>query len=183
MAGGRGRRLETDCEKPLYPIAGRPLIEHVLDALDASGVEQVVVATSPATPETAAHVAVPTVETPGEGYVADLDAALSDDRLGEPTLTVAADLPLLTGPVVDRVLDAHDAGSMTVAVPATRKRALGVSVDTTFERAGEELAPTGLNVVGGAPSRTVVVDEPRLAINVNRPADAAVAEARLCSDS
>jgi adenosylcobinamide-phosphate guanylyltransferase len=183
MAGGRGTRLETDREKPLYPVAGRPLIDRVLDALDASRVGQVVVATSPATPETAGHVRVPTIETPGEGYVADLDAALSDNRLAAPTLTVAADLPLLTGSLVDRVLDAHDTGSLTVAVPAARKRELGVSIDTTFEREGRELAPTGLNVVDGEPSRTLVIDEPRLAVNVNRPADAAVAEARLCSDS
>jgi adenosylcobinamide-phosphate guanylyltransferase len=182
MAGGRGTRLETDREKPLYPVAGRPLIDHVLGALAASDVEQVVVATSPATPETAAHVSVPTVETPGEGYVDDLDAALADERLVEPTLTVAADLPLLTGSVVDRVLDGHDTGSLTVAVPAARKRELGVSVDTTFERHGAELAPSGVNVVGGEPSETLVVDDQRLAVNVNRPADAAVAEAWLRSD-
>jgi len=182
MAGGRGTRLDTDREKPLYPVAGRPMIDRVLDALAASAIERVVVATSPATPETTAHVDVPTAETPGEGYVADLDAALSDDRLAAPTLTVAADLPLLTGPVVDDVLDAHEAGSLTVAVPAALKRSLGVSVDTTFDHEGRTVAPTGVNVVGDSPSRTVVRNDPRFAVNVNRPADAAVAEQRLSSD-
>ena len=181
MAGGRGTRLDTDGEKPLFPLAGRPLIDHVLDALDASGVASVVVATSPSTPETAAHVSVPTVETPGEGYVADLDAALADDRLARPTLTVAADLPLLTGAVLDRLSRAHESGSLTVAVPAARKHELGVSVDTTFDHDGRTVAPTGVNVVGGDPSRTLVVDEPRLAVNVNRPCDAAVARAWLRS--
>ena len=182
MAGGRGTRLDTDREKPLVHVGGRPLIDAVLDALAASAIDRVVVATSPATPATAAHVAVPTVETPGEGYVADLDVALADDRLTGPTMTVAADLPLLTGPVVDRVRDAHDAGSMTVAVPASLKRELGVSVDTTFDHRGETVAPTGVNVVGGEPSRTIVRDDPALAVNVNRPGDAAVAHERLQSD-
>jgi hypothetical protein len=49
--------------------------------------------------------------------VADLDAALADDRLAEPVLTVAADLPLLAAEALDRVLAAHEAGPLTVAVP------------------------------------------------------------------
>jgi len=183
MAGGRGTRLDTDREKPLVEIGGRAMIDRVLDALAVSAVESVLVATSPATPATAAHVDAATVATPGEGYVTDLDTALVDDRIDRPTLTVAADLPLLTGRVVDGVLDDHEGGSLTVAVPAALKRSLGISVDTTFDHGGRTVAPTGVNVVADAPSRTVVRDDPRLAVNVNRPADATVADRRLSSDS
>jgi len=182
MAGGRGTRLDGDREKPLVRVAGRPMVDLVLDALAESAVEQAVVATSPATPETAAHVDAPVVETPGDGYVADLNAALTDDRLDEPTLTVAADLPLLTPSLVDRVLAAHDTGSLTVAVPASLKREQGVSVDTTFDHDGRAVAPTGLNVVADGPSRTLVLAAPRLAVNVNRPDDAAVAHEWLVGD-
>jgi len=179
MAGGRGTRLGADCEKPLYRVGGRPMIDHVLDALGTSAVDGITVATTPATPETDAHVDVPTIETAGEGYVDDLRAALDSDRLARPVLTVAADLPLLAGPVVDRVLAAHDTGSLTVAVPAALKRDLGVSLDTTFDHEGRAVAPTGVNVVGGDPSRLLVERDPRLAINVNRPADADIARTRL----
>ena len=176
MCGGRGTRLGGDIEKPLLPIGGVPMVDRVLDALADSAVEQVYAVTTPDAPETRAHLDGPCIETPGEGYVADLDRALSDDRVTRPVVTVAADLPLLTGGVVDRVRSVHDGGSLSVLVPAARKRELGLSVDTTFERGGREVAPTGLNVVGRAGDDAWLADDDRLAVNVNRPADARVAE-------
>ena len=193
MCGGRGTRLDGETEKPLVDVAGEPMVDRVLAALADSRVESAYAVVSPQAPETRAHVegGVPLVETPGEGYVADLRRALDDSRVDRPVLTVAADLPLLDGEVVDRVLDAHDDGSLTAAVPTERKRELGVSVDTTFEGAGQELAPAGVNVVGGsgdddsddvdgagsgADGGMLVVDDARLAVNLNRPPDRGVAE-------
>lgn len=90
--------------------------------------------------------------------------------------------------------------SLTVCVPTALKEALGVSADTTCAHGGRDLAPTGVNVVGrvagdGGDDRTVdapdagetdtateyderlyVTHDARLAVNVNRPADATVAE-------
>ena len=180
MCGGRGTRLDAPVEKPMYRVAGRPMVDRVHDALAASSVESVVAAASPHTPETAAHLrerGVEVVVTAGEGYVADLDAAVS--TVDSPALTCVADLPLLSPALVDRICAAardSSTDSLTVAVPAALKRRLGVSVDTTFEEAGRELAPTGLNVVGGDDGTVWVTTAARLAVNVNRPADGAVAE-------
>ncbi|WP_459191734.1 NTP transferase domain-containing protein [Halosimplex sp. J119] len=176
MCGGRGTRLDADREKPLFRVDGEPMVDQVIAALDESRVDRVYAVVSPHAPETAAHVDCPTIETPGEGYVADLQAALDDKRVDRPVLTVAADLPLLEGAVVDDVLDAHEGGSLTVAVPTFLKSALGVSIDTRFGHEGEEVAPAGVNVVGEGPDATVVRDDARLAVNVNRREDAAVAE-------
>lgn len=176
MCGGKGTRLDWAGEKPLFPVDGEPMVDRVLAALDASRTDRVYAVVSPHAPETAAHVDCPTIETPGEGYVADLQAALGDDRIDRPVLTVAADLPLLDGAVVDGVLDAYEGGSLTVATPTFLKSALGVTVDTRFVHDGEELAPAGVNVVGDGPDRTVVRDDARLAVNVNRREDADVAE-------
>jgi len=176
MCGGRGTRLDTDVEKPLFRVDGVPMVDRVLGALDESRTETAYAVTSPAAPETHAHLEVPVIETPGEGYVADLDAALSDARISPPILTVAADLPLLDGAIVDRVLDAHGGGSLSVLVPAARKRELGVSDDTTFERGGRAVAPTGVNVVGASGDDAWLTDDVRVAVNVNTLADARVAE-------
>jgi len=176
MCGGRGTRLDTDAEKPLFHVSGVPMVDRVVAAVDASDVEAVYAATSPNAPATRDHLACPCIETPGEGYVADLDAALSDDRLDTPVLTVAADLPLLDGEILDRALGAHAGGSLSVLVPAKRKRDLGMSDDTTFERDGREMAPTGVNVVGDAGDDAWVTDDHRVAVNVNTLADARVAE-------
>jgi len=198
MCGGRGTRLRTDTEKPLVPVGGRPMVDRVCDALAAAdGVDRVVAAVSPHTPATRAHLGdgsgsatdSPTVvETSGEGYVTDLDEAMDRGGLAPPVLTVAADLPLVDGVVVDRALAKHrerhdpenEVCSLSVCVPAERVRALGATLDTSFAPADRELAPTGLNVVGD-PDREqrVVFDDARLAVNVNRPRDRAVADRRL----
>jgi adenosylcobinamide-phosphate guanylyltransferase len=219
MCGGRGTRLDSEAEKPLYEVAGRPMLDRVRRALGrADRVETVHVVTAPNAPRTARHVAETAaahetvIDAPGEGYVADLGHALGDARVTTPVLTVVADLPLLAADAVDAVCAHYDAlapeptatPSLTVCVPTALKTALGVSADTTRAHGGRELAPTGVNVVGtvagdgggesrgDAPDDTPAADETdttpayderlyvthdaRLAVNVNRLADAAVAE-------
>lgn len=185
MCGGRGTRLGGAVEKPLVPVCGVPMVERVAGALRWSRVDAVHAAVSPNAPETAEYVremGLSVIETPGEGYVADLTAAL--DSVGRPAVTVAADLPLLAPEHVDDAIAASlgegsATVSVTVCVPADLKRRLGVSADTTFERDGEELAPTGLNVVAGEADTVRLTCDDRLAVNVNRPADRDRAEA-LC---
>jgi adenosylcobinamide-phosphate guanylyltransferase len=188
MCGGQGTRLHADVEKPLYQIAERPMVDRVLDGLTAAdGVDDIYAAVSPTTTETTARLAndarVDVVETPGEGYVADLGAAL--EALGTPAVTVAADLPLLAGEPVDRVVAAatesgDTADSITVQTPAGLKRQLGVTVDEG--ESSDEWLPTGLNVVGTAGERTCRTWDARLAVNVNYERDGAVAEALLAAD-
>jgi len=168
MCGGRGTRLGAG-EKPLVRVGGVPMVERVRRALSASRVDQVYAVTAPHAPGTPRFLACPQIETPGEGYVPDLQHALADDRVAEPVLTVAADVPLLTAGAVDRALEAA-AGATTVAVPVGRKRALGVTVDTAFRAGGRLLAPSGLNVVGVGEGLVVATDA-GLAVNVNRPRD------------
>lgn len=180
MCGGRGTRLDAG-EKPLFEVGGVPMVERVRRALAASCLDTVYAVTSPHAPETAARLESegPTIETDGDGYVADLGTAL--EGVDYPVMTVVSDLPLLTADVVDGVLEAHEEGSLTVCVPTALKRTLGVSADTTNAHGGHELSPTGLNVVGdgddGDDGETLHVSyDARLAVNVNRPADAEVAE-------
>jgi adenosylcobinamide-phosphate guanylyltransferase len=181
MCGGAGTRLDADVEKPLFAIRERAMVDRVVDALAAADrVDAVHAAVSPRTPRTRAHLAardgVAVVDTPGDGYVEDLDAAL--DAVGRPAVTVAADLPLLAPEHVQRALDARAAGSapdgsLSVCVPVALKERLGASVDTAFDG----LAPTGLNVVATGGEHMHTTYDARLAVNVNRLEDAALASA------
>jgi adenosylcobinamide-phosphate guanylyltransferase len=176
MCGGRGTRLGAG-EKPLVAVAGEPMVDRVVDALLGSDVDAVYAATTPATPRTRDHLderGVAVVETPGDGYVADLDAALAE--VGRPAVTVVADLPLLRAAHVDAAVDAAGGGSLSVCVPATLSERLGVSADAAFEWAGRRVVPTGLNVAAETDDRILVRDDPELAVNVNYPDDRAVAE-------
>ncbi|WP_076609503.1 NTP transferase domain-containing protein [Natronorubrum thiooxidans] len=190
MCGGEGSRLESPHEKPLHPIDGVAMVDRVLSALEESRVDTRYAAVSPNAPATQAHLeradGVRTVETNGDGYVADLMALLERPEIEPPILTVAADLPLLSGATIDRVLAAHGESdaSRTVCVPVALKRRLGVSIDSTLE-SDDHLAPTGVNIVGNAnepESMTHVSYDPRLAINVNRREDARIATGRLTSE-
>ena len=179
MCGGAGTRLDRG-EKPLFEIGDTPMVAHVLDALKSSRIDTPYAVTSPQTPETSRWLGsrdgVDVIEAAGEGYVADLTRAL--EAVERPVLTVVADLPLLASEVVDRTIETYGSGALTVCVPATLKRQLGVTVDTTRDHGGHELAPTGLNVVGEDDTETIRVSyDARLAVNVNRSDDAAVADA------
>lgn len=201
MCGGEGSRLESPHEKPRHPVEGVPMVDRVIAAIDGSRIETTYAAVSPNAPATRARLegadGVQTIETAGDGYVADLLAVLDRPAIEPPILTVVADLPLLEASVIDRVLERYggndgrfdereeqcddgnegDTGaqSLTVCVPVALKRRLEVSCDSRLEPESH-LAPTGVNVVGSTDhSMTDVSYDPRLAVNVNRREDAAVA--------
>ncbi|WP_345778399.1 NTP transferase domain-containing protein [Haloprofundus salinisoli] len=196
MCGGRGTRLGGETEKPLVEVAGEPMVDRVLAALLTSRVDTVYAVVSPHTPRTRDHLIgvadtgcagssrIAILDAPGDGYVEDLGFAL--ETAEKPVVTVAADLPLFAAEHADEVVEvatdggtADDARSVTVCVPDALKRRLGASTDTTFERGGRTLAPTGLNVVAAGGEYVHVSYDARLAVNVNRPPDIALAEA-LC---
>lgn len=183
MAGGCGTRMDADCEKPLVSVGGRPMVDRVVDALAESPVETIHAAVSPNAPETTAHLSdrpVETIQTPGEGYVSDLQHAL--DRVEPPVLTVAADLAVLEGDAVDTVLRVYreqsPAGSLTVVVPAALKDLLGLRYQHTLDGPDDEsLVPSGINVVASeGTERTHRSYDARLAVNVNRQSDVEIAE-------
>ncbi len=43
MAAGRGTRMKSELPKVLVPVCGRPMIEYVMDALVAAGIQQTIV--------------------------------------------------------------------------------------------------------------------------------------------
>ena len=197
MCGGRGTRLGGVAEKPLVDVAGRAMIGRVLDALEASGVERVhavVSADAPATHRwlldrvrTGSGRPLEIIETSGDGYVADIQAAVSE--VPTPALSVCADLPLLTGTIVDRVVASGNYAALSVYVPVATKRRLGVSIDISMTIDGERVAPAGINLLGTPEEQRrsdtdpradrLVLRNPRLAVNANRPRDLQIAEALL----
>ena len=43
MAAGKGTRMKSELPKVLVPVCGRPMIDYVLDALEAAGIGKAVV--------------------------------------------------------------------------------------------------------------------------------------------
>ncbi|CDG65760.1 MAG: adenosylcobinamide-phosphate guanylyltransferase [Methanobacterium sp.] len=179
MAGGKGTRMNSPQEKPLVKVGERPLIEYVLQAVgDASLVEEVIVAVSPHTPQTgfyAENQGFKVLKTPGDGYVEDLSFILAQEELKDKViLTVTADLPLLTGQIIDQVIEQYfksNQPAMSVMVPVEIFHEHGLQASLVLDNR----VPSGLNILRGKNTEqdeeVLVLDKIELALNINSPED------------
>ena len=182
MAGGRGTRMGGGIEKLLLRYK-KPAILHVADSLTDSGCfERIVAATSPNSPDTKRLLeseGIETFETSGEGYVEDLNCVLRSIR--GPALVTSGDLPLLDGNIIQKVLQCRAAESAwtSIIVSQTFLESLGLDVRGGVEHEGKTCCYSGISVVNSdaissldAVTETrVVMDDRRLAFNLNTPYD------------
>jgi adenosylcobinamide-phosphate guanylyltransferase len=179
MAGGRGTRMNSIQEKPLIELRGKPLILHVLQALKESReLERILVATSRHTPQTALlmnKLGFEIVKTPGAGYIEDLAFLISRDEFKDQIfLTVTSDLPLITGEIIDQVLEKYYKSSspaMSVMIPVEVFREHGLEPSLVLGN----LVPSGLNILRGKDNEqdeeVLVLSKIELALNINSPED------------
>jgi adenosylcobinamide-phosphate guanylyltransferase len=189
MAGGKGTRLKTKGEKPLIKVCGKPMIQHVLEALKGTAkVEDIIVAVSRHTPKTAAFVrkqALKVLQTPGRGFCLDAKYAIKKLKLGT-VLTICADLPLITSEFIDKVITFYEQckkPALTVMAPQELYIKHGLSVNYVFNVKGKSLIPIGVNVVNGKrigeknlDEEILVIDDVKVAVNVNTLDDIRIAE-------
>jgi bifunctional UDP-N-acetylglucosamine pyrophosphorylase/glucosamine-1-phosphate N-acetyltransferase len=120
LAAGKGTRMKSDLPKVLHPVAGRPMIGHVLAAAAALKPAKCVVVVGPDMDAVAAAAAPhPTaVQTERLGTadaVRMAQAALTDFRKGT-VLILFGDTPLITADTLRRMLDARAAGASVVVL-------------------------------------------------------------------
>ena len=186
MAGGKGTRMGTRREKPLIEWGGDPMIKRVIDALSASKkVSEIIIATSPNTPKTHKFVqkrGYKVFQTPGEGYVEDLQYFISENYPDNPNqviLTITADMPLITGKTIDNVLSEYErcgnpAMCVTVPVQLFKKHGLKPSIVL------EDVVPSGLNILRSnnkqQDEEVLKLGKIELAVNINSCEDIVVLE-------
>lgn len=185
MAGGKGTRMRSLGEKPVVKVGRTEMFKRVVSALeDSRQIEEVVIASSPHTPNTtreAENLGLQVIITPGVGYVEDLRYALN--RLGvEHALVINSDLPFITGSIIDEVCDRYERSrkpALTVTTKTAKIRELGF--EPTYGQQG--LSPVGINVVGGPLVGNDEMDQEIFAIedalpliNVDTPEDVLRAE-------
>ena len=196
MAGGRGTRLNILGEKPLLEIGGKPMIQRVLEALrDATKVKDIVVVVSRYTPQTAAFAqkqGLKVFQALGKGFCLDANYAIRRLRL-DKVLTICADLPLITGEFIDKVITFYEQckkPALTVAIPQEVYAKYGLSFDYVFNVNGRSLIPIGVNVVDGKrveerylDEEILLIDDVKVAVNVNTLQDMRIAEEWLHRES
>ena len=193
MAGGRGSRMNSSEEKPLIDVCGKPVISYVFNALKrAKKVDTIYVAVTERTPKTIRYIEwfqLKSVVTPGKDYVSDMGFAAQVLKLGK-FLAIAADLPLVTGEIIDTIVSHYEScgkPALTVAVPFETKNRMGMSVEYSFKMNDKDVVPTGINVIDGAKrygdewldQDIFLLDRPELAININTPRELQIAKTLL----
>ena len=111
QAGGRSRRMGRD--KALIPLAGKRLIEHVLDHLQGMSDDLFITTNQPGPLEDLQIRLVPD-EIPGRGALYGLRTALQAARYDD-VLIVACDMPFLQPGLIDHLLSL--AGQADVIIP------------------------------------------------------------------
>jgi bifunctional UDP-N-acetylglucosamine pyrophosphorylase/glucosamine-1-phosphate N-acetyltransferase len=120
LAAGKGTRMKSDLPKVLHPVAGRPMIRHVLAAAAQLQPAKCVVVIGPDMDAVAAAAAPHPTEVQTERLgtadaVRMAQAALADFRKGT-VLILFGDTPLITADTLRRMLDARAAGASVVVL-------------------------------------------------------------------
>ncbi|MEO7277691.1 MAG: NTP transferase domain-containing protein, partial [Sphingomicrobium sp.] len=113
LAAGQGTRMRSDTHKVLHPIAGRPLLLHLLDRVDALGAQQCVVVVGKGRDQVEAAIAgrnatiAVQAEQKGTGdAVSQAQAALGEYQ--GPVLILYGDTPFVTSDTLGRMIDRLD---------------------------------------------------------------------------
>ena len=189
MAGGKGTRMFLSEEKPLLQVGGKPVIEHVIESLQAAKrVDSIVVAVTDYAPKTAGFVSrfpVKVVKTPGKEYIFDMQFVVKKLKL-EKVLTISADMPLITSEIVDGILEDYERcgkPALAVVVPMKTKTKLGMSGEYAFTVGDEVVVPTGINMIDGTrideeelDQEICVLDREEIAVNINTVQELEIAE-------
>jgi bifunctional UDP-N-acetylglucosamine pyrophosphorylase/glucosamine-1-phosphate N-acetyltransferase len=113
LAAGQGTRMRSDTHKVLHPIAGRPLLLHLLDRVDALGADKRVVIVGKGREQVETEIAGRDVaiavqaEQKGTGHAVQQAAAALDGYDG-PVIVLYADTPFVETATLRRMLDRLD---------------------------------------------------------------------------
>jgi bifunctional UDP-N-acetylglucosamine pyrophosphorylase / glucosamine-1-phosphate N-acetyltransferase len=110
LAAGQGTRMRSDTHKVLHPIAGRPLLLHLLDTVDALGAEKIVVVLGKGREQVEAAIAghgaeiAVQEEQNGTGHAVQQAADALAGYEG-PVVILYGDTPFVRAETLNRMLD------------------------------------------------------------------------------
>ncbi len=128
MAAGKGTRMKSDLPKVLFPVCGRPMIEFVLDALEAAGIDEIVVVVgyrSDLVRETLAHrknlrYAEQTQQL-GTGHAVMCCREQLQPHVG-PVMVVAGDCPMIQVDSIRQLFDGYALSPQPACVLGTANK-------------------------------------------------------------
>jgi bifunctional UDP-N-acetylglucosamine pyrophosphorylase/glucosamine-1-phosphate N-acetyltransferase len=117
LAAGLGKRMQSDLPKVLHPLAGKPMLAHVLDNARKLGPDRIVVVVGHGADRVKQAFAGQddiqfATQSPqhGTGHAVQQAAPLLLDADDSATLVLYGDVPLVQAETLQRLLDARDGG-------------------------------------------------------------------------
>lgn len=145
MAGGKGKRLNVNIEKPLIEVGGKTILERIAIVLKHSRVDDIFVAVTKNTPKTkekTKKLKLKMIQTPGRGYVEDIQYLMKEFT---EFLSVSADLPFLTSTLINDLLIKYEEIKQPIAVVTSKQHYLKMGFIPSLNM--RDLIPIGLNIV------------------------------------
>ena len=182
MAGGKGTRMQLDDEeKLLLNYKKKPIILHVVDALQNSNCFTKIVAltssNSPRTEKILKEAGVDTISSSGNSFVSDLNEMLR--QLDDFVFVTSGDLPLLDSEIVKKIVEYSPTDQIwtnivtSFSFQKSLNTSLGVKVET------KDYVNTGINIVNAKKITNLepikeyflVFDDKRVGLNLNTKTD------------
>jgi len=182
MAGGKGVRMNLDNEKLLLKYK-KPIILHVIDSLKNSNCfSKILAVTSSNSPKTKTLLQennIETFDTPGIGYVKDLNLALK--TISDVVLVTSGDLPLLDKEIIQKIVNQFDSQNIWTSILVTNKflTTLGFESDYSVNFENQICHYTGISLVNSEKISSlenleenyIIIDDKRIAFNLNTKQD------------
>jgi len=190
MAGGKGTRMESDEEKLLLIYKKKPVILHVVDALQNSNCfEKIIALTSPNSPKTEKilnEYGINTISSSGYNLVSDMNEMLI--KLDDFVFVTSGDLPLLDSEAVKKIIERSHTDEIwnSVVTTGSFQKSLCTSIGSTIKDSEIEnnsddslLVETGINIVNAKkitdlepiPEFRLIFDDKRVGLNLNTKTD------------
>lgn len=182
MAGGKGSRMNLDGEKLLLKYK-KPVVLHVIDALvNSKCFSKIFAITSSNSPKTKKLLEENNVDlfnTPGNGYVEDLNLVLKS--LNDFVLITSADLPFLDEYIVKDIVNQCNSKNVWTTILTTKKfmDSLHLSSNYWLNFDNQQCCYTGISFVDAKNISTlenisekfIIIDDKRIAFNLNTKQD------------
>jgi adenosylcobinamide-phosphate guanylyltransferase len=170
------------------------MISYVAEAFRSAGCEPVVVVSSntPMTANWCRAQGIAVVRTEGDGYIEDMISAVRTLEEDKPVIIGVSDIPCVTPAIITTILRSYQncgKDALSTWVPAYRVKSCRGGMPYHEQIGGVEACPAGLNILHSnnisaeQEEFALLLDEPRLALNVNTREDLARTEAFLIADT
>ncbi|MEX2192921.1 MAG: NTP transferase domain-containing protein [Nitrosarchaeum sp.] len=182
MAGGKGSRMSLAGEKLLLKYK-KPMVLHVIDALvNSKCFSKILAITSSNSPKTKKLLEENNIDlfnTPGDGYVEDLNLVLKS--LNDFVLITSADLPFLDGDIIKNIVNQCNLENIWTTILVTKKflESLCLSSNYWINFENQQCYYTGISLVNAKNISTlenisekfIIIDDKRIAFNLNTKQD------------